>query len=108
MTKISKIVSYGYRQTKALSKTATKEVIGVGKLPLDVKTGYQTAKRLAEIKEKTPIQKTQAIGTGIIRMGIVPHLPGILAGVGTVIPVLGSSAAGLAIGKILQKALKKI
>lgn len=108
MAKISKIISSGYRHTKAISKTATREVIEVGKFPRAIKSSYQTAKRLSQIKKKSPLKKIEAIGVSIMRNGVVPHLPGLLAGIGTALPVLGSSVAGLAIGKFLQKILKKI
>lgn len=108
MACISKIVSYCYGQTKAMSKTAVKEVIGVTNLPNDVRVGYQTAKRLSGIKKMNNRQKTAAMGVGIVRMGITPHIPGILAGIGTVLPCLGTSAIGLAVGKFIQKAMKNI
>jgi len=108
MSRISKVVSYGYKQTKAMSKTATKEVIGVAKLPVDIRTGYRTAKRLSDIKKLNCRQKSKTLGVGVIRKGITPHLPGILAGIGTVLPCFGTSALGLAVGKILQKAMKNI
>ncbi len=108
MSKISKVISTGYRQTKSLSKIATKEVLGVAHLPRDVHTGYITAKRLSDIRNLNKTQTVKTMGVGVVKKGINPHLPGILAGVGTLLPFFGTSALGLVVGKVLQKAIKKL
>lgn len=108
MAAISKIISYGYRQTKALSVEATKEVIGVAKIPADMRLGYQCGKRLSGINKAGTGKTVKTIGTGVLRKGVVDHLPGILAGVGTIIPWLGTSAMGLVLGKVMRKSLRRI
>ena len=107
MSKVSKVVRSGYNHTKNLSKAATKEVFGVAYLPRDVQTGYKCAKRLSDTRGLTKIQTVKTMGIGVMRKGITPHLPGILAGIGTVLPFFGTSALGLVVVKFLQKAIKK-
>lgn len=108
MTRIGKVISNGYEKTKAASKEATKEIFDVANMPKDIKNGFQYGRRLSKIQKATPCDTFVTVGRSMLRKGVIPHLPGIFAGLGFAIPVIGANPAGFALGKVLKKALRKI
>lgn len=108
MAAVSKILTYGIERTKTLSAGAAKEVLGVAKIPSDIRLGYQCGKRLSEIKKAGSRKTAGNIGTGMLRKGVVDHLPGIMAGLGTAAPIIGTGALGLVIGKFMQRVIRRI
>lgn len=103
-----KVISYGYRKTSALTKYAAKEVRNVAKLPSNMRYSYECGKRLAEQNRMGTCKTIKTTSISMLKKGINPSIPGILAGLGAVVPVFGASALGLALGKALQKLIKKI
>ncbi len=108
MTKIGKVISTGYEKTKAVSKEAKQEVFGVANMPRDIKNGFQYGYRLSKIQKGTPCDTFVTVGRSMLRKGLIPHLPGLLAGLGFAVPVIGANPAGFALGKVLKKALRKV
>ncbi len=97
MAKISKVINSGYRSFK-------KEIKNIKGMPSDIKQGYQQGARLAKMQNKDSFSyKTQ----GVIRKGIIPHLPEILGVVTALIPIPGISIGSIYVGKKFQKIFKK-
>ena len=103
MSVIGKIVSYTVKN----GAIAAKEVARCRKYPSDVIAGYQSAKRLSKTKNMDIFQKAKVQGTSFVRQ-TNRHLPGLLAGIATPFPILGSSALAYMLGKFLQKFIKRI
>ena len=77
-------------------------------MPRDIKNGFQYGYRLSKIQKGTPCDTFVTVGRSMLRKGLIPHLPGILAGLGFAVPVIGANPAGFALGKFLKKALRKV
>lgn len=108
MSKITKIVSNGYTKSKIMTKEATKEVLGVAHMPKEMQKGFEYGLRLSKIQKGTPCDTFVTVGRSVLRKGVVPYLPGLLAGIGLAVPVIGANPAGLVIGRFLKKALRKL
>ena len=97
MAKISKVINSSYRGLK-------KEIKKIEGMPSDIKQGYRQGARLAKIKNTDSFSyKTH----GIIRKGIIPHLPEILGVITALIPIPGISIGSIYVGKKFQKIFKK-
>ena len=95
---INSLFKYGINQ----SKTITKDIVKVKHMPIDILNGGQQGSRLAKIKNKTYINKAGIITTSILRKGVAPHLPGIMAGSTFLSPIPGTSIGTYYIGKLLK------
>jgi hypothetical protein len=102
MSLVTKIVNYGVRNAVVVNK----EIFGMKNMPRNLRNGWQQGTRLSKIKHSgatnTMINKT----IGVYRKGIYPHIPGLFAGIGTILPFPGTSIGGFCLGKILQKFIK--
>ena len=103
MSLVGRIISYGLRQ----GKVAAIEVARCRKLPSDIANGYRSARRLSRTQDFGIFRSAKTQGTSFIRQ-TNRHLPGILAGVATPFPITLSSPLAYALGKILQKFIKRI
>lgn len=103
MSLVGKIISSGIRY----GKYAAGEVTKCRNLPSDIANGYKTARRLSKTQNFGILKSAKAQGTSFIRQ-TNKHLPGILAGIATPLPVPGSSPLAYVLGKFLQKLIKRI
>jgi hypothetical protein len=99
---ISKVVNYSVRNVGVINK----EIMGMRKMPKHVSLGWQQGARLSKIQHSGLRKSMVNRGIGVYRRGVFPHIPGLFAGIGTILPLPGTSVGGFCLGKLFQKMIK--
>lgn len=105
--KVQNIAKTVVRQSVQESKNIIRDVVNVKYLPSDVKKGWQSGTRLANSQNMTLLEKNKLRAVGVAKLGVLRHLPGLLAAPATFLsPIPGSSLGCYALGKFIQKMLR--
>jgi hypothetical protein len=99
---VSKVVNYSIRNVGVINK----EILGMRKMPKHVSSGWKQGARLSQIQHSGLKKSVLNRGIGVYRRGVFPHIPGLLAGIGAILPLPGTSVGGFCLGKIFQKIIK--
>ena len=110
MKVIGKIFSYvGKGQgKKALAKQIKViggDILDVRHLPKDVVRGWKMGARVAKSQNQSIFSGLKTRGAGVVRKGIIPHLPGVTAATTCWIPMIGATEGGYFLGVWLRKIL---
>lgn len=97
MAKVSKILDSGVRSLK-------KEFRNIKSMPSDIRQGYLQGARLAKIQKGDSFS---CKSKGVLRRGIIPHIPEILGIITSFIPIPGISVGSIYVGKKFLKIFKK-
>ena len=88
---------------KMCSSDAIKSITQVRYLPKDIANAEKIGLRYSKINSHSSITTVLVTSTSVLKKGIKPHLPGLLASMGTLTPAPFASVAGFGAGKLLQK-----
>lgn len=104
--RIGKIIANSVTSGKTILK---EDIGGLRHIPRDIKTGWKTGAKVAKEENQNIFKGVKTKSKSAIKEGVVPHLPGIIAGLFCVaIPMAGSMTGGFLLGKQLQKLIGKI
>ena len=98
-----KLVSTIANFAKQQGLEAKNELFDLKNMPSHFRMAYSITKRCRSINDLGIFGSIFAAGKSFTKYGIKPHLPGVLSGIGLVLPLPLTQVAGYGLGKVLQR-----